>query len=89
MSLENCVSTEDADAVEKSDVITDKKLSPSEEVVTSLVNQMVSDSVKQDKDSGEPSAEAEAVTRNNKQGSVKQKGKRQSSKGSPKKGGKK
>merc|ERR1712242_297054 len=36
MSLENCVSTEDADTVEKSDVITDKKLSPSEEVVTSL-----------------------------------------------------
>ena len=80
----------DASSDKEPDVIPEKKLSPSEEVVTTLVNQLVSDSVILTKEPGDQSnVEAEAAVSSNKQGGGKQKGKRQSSKGSPKKGGKK
>lgn len=80
----------DASSDKEPDVIQEKKLSPSEEVVTTLVNQLVSDSVILTKEPGDQSnVEAEAAVSSNKQGGGKQKGKRQSSKGSPKKGGKK
>jgi len=79
----------DASSDKESDVIPEKKLSPSEEVVTTLVNQLVSDSVLT-KEMGEQTiVEAEVAVSSSKQGGGKQKGKRQSSKGSPKKGGKK
>ena len=79
----------DASSDKESVVIPEKKLSPSEEVVTTLVNQLVSDSVLT-KETGEQTiVEAEVAVSSNKQGGGKQKGKRQSSKGSPKKGGKK
>jgi len=79
----------DASSDKESVVIPEKKLSPSEEVVTTLVNQLVSDSVLT-KETGEQTiVEADVAVSSNKQGGGKQKGKRQSSKGSPKKGGKK
>ena len=102
VEIENLVSSSDH---KESDVITEKKLSPSEEVVTPLVHQLVSDSVTlTTEEPGEaaeqPVIEAEGAVEHpsiksvgtpsgNKNGNGKQKGKRQSSKGSPKKGGKK
>ena len=85
-SVENVVASSD----HQSDVAPEKKLSPSEEVVTTLVNQLVCDSVTLTKETPEqPIAESEVAASGNKHGNGKQKGKRQSSKGSPKKGGKK
>ena len=85
-SVENVVASSD----HQSDVAPEKKLSPSEEVVTTLVNQLVCDSVTLTKETPEqPIGESEVAASGNKHGNGKQKGKRQSSKGSPKKGGKK
>ena len=87
VQIDNSVAVEKVPTSDKEpEVITETKLSPSEEVVTTLVNQLVSDSVILTRETEEQPVEAEMASSSAKPGGGKQKGKRQSSKGSPKKG---